>query len=106
MRDVASGLAVLARDVLRIMVKEEALQPSKRFHSLLLSVSLLPALGISGCAVHVYDPYHSDYHRWDANERVFYNQWAVETHHDAHRDFKKLNKDDQQAYWNWRHDHH
>lgn len=79
----------------------------KCFHSLLLSASLLAPFMIAGCAVRagVYDPYHSDYHRWDANERGYYNRWAVETHHDEHRDYNKLNKDDQQAYWNWRHDH-
>ena len=53
----------------------------------------------------VYDPYRADYHVWNANEGVYYNQWAVETHHDPHRDFRKLNRNDQNDYWKWRHDH-
>jgi hypothetical protein len=82
---------------------------SKYVHSLLLS-ALLASVAVTGCTVRAgyraYDPYHSDYHVWDGAEVGFYNQWAVETHHDPHRDFRKLKRDDQQAYWNWRHDHH
>ncbi|HTR65598.1 MAG TPA: hypothetical protein VMH85_07485 [Terriglobales bacterium] len=76
---------------------------------LLLSAVLAAPLVTTGCAEHhyyrVYDPYNHDYHRWDNNEVVYYNQWAVETHHDPHRDFRKLNQDDQKNYWNWRHSH-
>ncbi|HXP86657.1 MAG TPA: hypothetical protein VN841_18145 [Bryobacteraceae bacterium] len=31
-------------------------------------------------------------------------QIPVETHRDPHRDFRKLNRDEQQEYWKWRHD--
>jgi hypothetical protein len=51
-----------------------------------------------------YDPYRSDYHVWDANEGTFYSQWTVETHRNP-RDYRKLNRHDQQEYWRWRHDH-
>jgi len=81
----------------------------RHLSSLLLSAVFAAALVTTGCAEHhyyrVYDPYHNDYHRWDDNEVVYYNQWAVQTHHDPHRDFRKLSKDDQKDYWNWRHDH-
>jgi hypothetical protein len=78
----------------------------------ILAASLLGAsLIASSCAgtgvgvsYRVYDPYRSDYHMWDANEGVFYNQWSVETHRDPHQDFRKLNRDDQNQYWKWRHD--
>ena len=77
--------------------------------SLLLSAVLAAPLVNTGCAEHhyyrAYDPYHNDYHRWDNNEVVYYNQWTVETHRDQHRDYRKLNKDEQKEYWNWRHDH-
>ena len=53
----------------------------------------------------VYDPYHNDYHRWDNHETVYYHQWVVENHRDD-RDFRKLNKDEQKRYWDWRHEHH
>jgi hypothetical protein len=57
----------------------------------------------TGCAVHarVYDPYHRDYHGW-AGETVYYNQWEHDTHR-QHEDFNKRNRDDQKAYWDWRH---
>lgn len=61
-----------------------------------------------GCAHHTYRYYdepHGDYHTWDNHEVVYYQQWAVETHRDPHRDFRKLNKNDQNEYWNWRHQH-
>jgi hypothetical protein len=78
----------------------------------LAAAGLFAMLGVSGCAVHagvgyrVYDPYYSDYHVWNDGEVGFYNNWAAETHRDPHRDFRKLNHNDQQEYWKWRHDHH
>ena len=63
-------------------------------------------LFIAGCAVHarVYDPYYHDYHRWDDHEQVYYRQWVVENHK-SDRDFRKLNRDEQKQYWDWRHSH-
>ncbi len=76
--------------------------------SLLATSAVGLALAMAGCSgsVHyrTYDPYYHDYHRWDDHERVYYNQWTVETHHD-NRDFRKLDKDDQKRYWDWRHSH-
>lgn len=53
----------------------------------------------------VYDPYYTDYHVWNPNEVVYYNRWAAETHHDPHRDFRKLPPGEQKEYWTWRHNH-
>ena len=79
----------------------------RHFASLLLAATLLSPLATIGCAerhyYRVYDPYYSDYHDWDDHERVYYQQWVVETHRDTHRDFRKLDKDDQRQYWTWRH---
>jgi len=77
---------------------------------LLLAAALLLPVVTIGCAEHQhyrrdYDPYYSDYHDWDNHERVYYQQWVVETHRDPHRDFQKLDKDDQKQYWTWRHGH-
>jgi hypothetical protein len=75
---------------------------------LLLTAILASPLAITGCAARasyrVYDPYHSDYHRWDGHEVGYYQRWEVETHRD-HHDFDKRDKDDQKQYWNWRHVH-
>lgn len=85
---------------------------TRNFRQMMLSGVLLLPVTIAGCAVHagvgyrVYDPYYSDYHVWGPGEQVYYNQWAGESHHDPHRDFRKLNKDDQKAYFNWRHQNH
>jgi hypothetical protein len=76
--------------------------------SLVLAVALSAPLATTGCAVHayrVYDPYYHDYHRWDHHEEVYYQQWAVETHHDPHRDYRHLDTNDQKQYWAWRHNH-
>jgi hypothetical protein len=81
---------------------------SRYLSSLLLAAAFLaPAvtIGCGGPRYRVYDQYHNDYHRWDNHETVYYHQWVVENHRDD-RDFRKLNKDDQKQYWDWRHNHH
>ncbi len=77
--------------------------------SFLLVLVLAAPLAMTGCAerhyYRVYDPYYRDYHRWDDGEIVFYNQWVIETRRDPHRDFRKLDRDEQREYWEWRHHH-
>jgi hypothetical protein len=76
--------------------------------SLLLFAVLAAASTMTGCAERrhrVYDPYYHDYHRWNNNEVVFYNQWVVETHGDSHREYRRLHRDEQRQYWEWRHHH-
>jgi len=77
------------------------------FAALALGAALVAPLATVGCAEHhyyrVYDPYYHDYHNWNAQEQDYYRQWARENHRDEHQDFRKLNKDDQQRYWQWRH---
>ena len=76
--------------------------------SLLLAAAFLAPAATTGCTTRgyrVYDPYYNDYHRWDNHENVYYHQWVVENHGDD-RDFRKLDHDQQKAYWNWRHSHH
>ncbi|MGA8428228.1 MAG: hypothetical protein WB729_00290 [Candidatus Sulfotelmatobacter sp.] len=62
-----------------------------------------------GCGGHhyyrVYDPYYTDYHVWNHDEVVYYNQWSTETHRDSHRDFRKIPPGEQKEYWTWRHNH-
>jgi len=63
-------------------------------------------VSLSGCAVHAryYDTAHGDYHVWGPSEREPYARWEAEQHR-HHVEYKKLNKEDRQAYWNWRHEH-
>lgn len=72
----------------------------------------LVALGmLTGCAgarigvgYRYYDPGHADYHVWSDSESGYYNQWVIENRR-QNREFRKLRREDQQAYWQWRHDH-
>jgi len=81
---------------------------SRYLGSLLLSLALISPLVGTGCSGHVYyrayDPYHQDYHRWDASEEGYYQQWERDNHRQD-RDYRKLDKDDQKQYWDWRHSH-
>ena len=82
-------------------------------NSILVTAALVLPMFLCSCAARVgvgvgyrsYDPYYRDYHVWDDHERVYYNRWTVETHHDSHRDYRKMHKNDQKQYWEWRHKH-
>ena len=83
---------------------------SHRLSTLLLAAAMVSSLGAIACGgghhyYRVYDPYYTDYHRWDADEEVYYRRWADESHRDAHRDFRKLRPEEQKDYWTWRHNH-
>lgn len=77
--------------------------------SLCLAAAILASWGGLACGGHhyyrVYDPYYTDYHEWNTQERDYYRQWADETHRDSRRDFRKLPPRDQKEYWTWRHNH-
>jgi hypothetical protein len=51
-----------------------------------------------------HDKQHNDDHQWNAHENKAYGMYAKENHRKA-SNFAKLNDNDQQAYWGWRHDH-
>jgi hypothetical protein len=75
------------------------------FILLLLSAAMVvPALtlGCSGNHDRVYDADHGDYHTWNNNETVYYQQWETENHYD-HEDFKVRSNDEQKQYFDWRH---
>ncbi len=50
------------------------------------------------------DAKHHDEHAWNDHEDRAYHMW-VEERHRKYNDFDRLNARDQQAYWDWRHDH-
>ncbi len=82
------------------------MQPRSRYlSSLLLAAAFFAPAVTIGCAHRYQDSYYNDYHRWDRDEKVYYNQWVIEAHRD-HRDFRHLNNDEQKQYWEWRHNHH
>ena len=54
----------------------------------------------------VYDRDHKDYHNWNQDEDRNYRQWYTQTYKGReYRDYNRLKKHDQTAYWNWRHQH-
>lgn len=76
------------------------------FATLALAMAFVSPIVTTGCSEHqyrVYDPYYHDYHRWNNGEEGYYRQWANENHRDPNRDFRKLDKNDQQRYFQWRH---
>jgi ribulose kinase len=52
----------------------------------------------------VYDRSHHDYHSWNGNEDRKYREY-LETHHRHYTAYSRMNRTQQQAYWQWRHDH-
>lgn len=54
----------------------------------------------------VYDRQHKDYHQWNRDEDRNYRQWYTESRNGReYREYHRLNSKDQNAYWNWRHQH-
>ncbi len=51
-----------------------------------------------------YDRNHKDYHEWNDNENTAWHRYLSERH-EKDRDWDRASKRDQQAYWNWRHEH-
>jgi hypothetical protein len=81
-------------------------------NSLLLSAALLAPIAMSAQDrdhdrddQRVYDRAHRDYHTWNSDEDNAYHQWYGQTYNGRqYRDYRKLNKKQQQSYWKWRHD--
>lgn len=74
--------------------------------SLLLTSALSVPVLTTACAHHyrTYDTGYGDYHTWNSNETVYYNQWETQNHYD-HREFKERDRDQQKQYYDWRHQH-
>jgi hypothetical protein len=72
--------------------------------SLFLASALLAGIG---CAEHqhrVYDPYYNDYHHWGPDEDRYYHDWYVRTYPGREfREFRALDKREQERYWRERH---
>ena len=85
-----------------------------RFWSLaLLSAALMTPFTIAPTvlraqdqkAAHTYhDKQHNDDHAWNGQEDKAYHIYAKQNHR-KNGEFSKLSEGDQQAYWNWRHEH-
>jgi hypothetical protein len=79
---------------------------NRYFASMLLAAALVVGTAGAGCAgrVRIYDTERRDYHPWDRREdRAYHRYWNER--HEPYRDYGKLDRDRQNDYWKWRHDH-
>ena len=82
----------------------------KRFlilSALVLSTTLVgPVVARAGAPTEkrYYDKSGKDYHTWNNNEDRAYRSYLTEQHQD-YREFNKVNRNQQQQYFSWRHQH-
>jgi len=77
------------------------------FGSLLLGIALVAPVAIQAQdtqSQRYYDKTHKDYHQWNDHENSSYHQWLKDNHRKDH-EFTKAPKNEQQSYWNYRHQH-
>jgi hypothetical protein len=76
-----------------------------QFRSLVLVVALGMTAGCAaGVGLNVYDEPHRDYHRWNSGEERSYRAYLAEQHRE-YRPFGKIERPEQDKYWDWRHSH-
>jgi hypothetical protein len=78
----------------------------KTFSALTLIAALASPVMVASTAqaqeIKIYDSAHKDYHVWNDDEDRAYRGY-LEAHHRKYREFSKLSKKDQAAYWSYRH---
>uniref|UniRef100_Q028B7 Uncharacterized protein n=1 Tax=Solibacter usitatus (strain Ellin6076) TaxID=234267 RepID=Q028B7_SOLUE len=52
-----------------------------------------------------YDRDRRDYHEWNERENRAYRHWLEAERHSVYHPWAKARRDEQRAYWRWRHDH-
>jgi len=78
-------------------------------NSLLLGAALVAPIALTTSTLSAedrryHDAAHNDDHAWNAHEDRAYRIW-VKDNHRKYTNFAKLKAEDQQAYWDWRHEH-
>jgi hypothetical protein len=96
------------------VTKEENKPIMSRFwNTALLSAALLSPMALTprvllaadqNAARSYHDKQHNDDHAWNGQEDKAYRIYAKQNHRKS-SDFSRLKDDDQQNYWNWRHEH-
>jgi len=85
---------------------------SRFLNAVLLGAALIIPVAVAPIALRAEDPkartyhdkQHNDDHEWNSHEDQAYRMYAKQNHR-KYGDFAKLNDNDQQAYWGWRHEH-
>ena len=79
----------------------------------LLSTALMAPVALAPTALRAegqqasrsyHDKQHNDEHAWNRQEDKAYRIYAKQSHR-KYADFSRLKEEDQQSYWNWRHEH-
>jgi hypothetical protein len=76
--------------------------------SRILAAIALAGLAIGGTACvatasgRIYDPVYGDYHYWNNDEESSFQVYLTENNL-PHREFRSMSRNDQNAYWKWRH---
>jgi hypothetical protein len=76
-------------------------------HAAVLGAALLVPVAMAPTVLRAqtyHDAQRNEDHHWDAHEGKAYKIW-VKQNHRKYADFAKLKAEDQQAYWDWRHEH-
>jgi hypothetical protein len=85
---------------------------SRFWSTAIISTALMVPIVMAPTALRAEDPkartyhdkQHNDDHAWNGQEDKAYSVYAKQNHRKA-GDFSKLKEEDQQNYWNWRHEH-
>jgi hypothetical protein len=74
--------------------------------ALIAPIAMAPAalLAQDHRAVVYHDNQHNDDHEWNNHEDRAYRMYAKQNHR-KYVAFTRLNENDRQAYWGWRHEH-
>ena len=82
-------------------------------HAALLAAALMAPIAMAPTTLRAqdqraartyHDKNHNDDHEWNSHEDQAYRVY-VKQNHRKYGDFSKANESDQQAYWDWRHEH-
>jgi hypothetical protein len=86
---------------------------SRLFSAALLGAALMAPVAMTPLALGAednqttrsyHDKKHNDDHEWNNHEDQAYRMYGKENHR-KYREFSTLKENDQQAYWDWRHEH-
>ncbi len=76
----------------------------RKYAGFFLVVIVALAGASAACATRVYDQPRQDYHTWNSREDRAYRAYLAERHRE-YRDFRKLDRREQEEFWEWRHSH-
>ena len=84
---------------------------SRFWSAALLSAALMTPIAMAPTVLRAedharsyHDKQHNDDHAWNGQEDKAYRIY-VKQNHRKYSDFSRLKDEDQQSYWNWRHEH-